>query len=272
MTTNEDWIGRVGANWAGSHRLTDRALSGLTNQLLDTIRSLAGRRILDIGCGAGEISLALSRERPSSRVIGLDISPDLVAVARERGANRDNLEFTIADAQTWRAGEFDPDLLVSRHGVMFFPEPVAAFTNLREGADDRAAKLCFSSFRAPELNPWASDIARMFDRPQSADIDEPGPFAFANRDAVHAMLEQAGWRQIEHRKVDFAFVAGTGANAVDDALDFFTRIGPGARAIAERQGAEREVALLRLREWLSRRRHGDLVALPAAAWIVTARG
>jgi SAM-dependent methyltransferase len=271
MTTNEDWIGRVGASWAENHRLTDRALSGLTDRLLDAIRPLGGRRILDIGCGAGELSLALSRERPSSKVVGLDISPDLVAVARERGSNRDNLEFAIADAQTWRAGEFDPDLIVSRHGVMFFPDPVAAFSNLRQGADDRAAKLCFSCFRAPDLNPWASEIASMFDRPQQADIDEPGPFAFASRDAVHAMLEQAGWQAIEHRAVDFAFVAGMGPNALDDALDFFTRIGPGARAIAEREGAEREAALLRLRDWLSRRRHGHLVALPAAAWIVMAR-
>lgn len=271
MTTNADWTGRVGASWAENHRLTDRALSGLTEQLLDAIRPLAGRRILDIGCGAGELSLALARERPSAKVIGLDISSDLVAVARERAANRDNLEFTIADAQIWRAGDFDPDLIVSRHGVMFFPDPVAAFSNLRMGAQN-GASLCFSCFRAPQLNPWASEIAEMFDRPQSAAIDEPGPFAFADRDAVRSLLEQAGWDDVTHHPADFAFIGGTGPDALDEAVDFFTRIGPGARAIAEREGSEREAALLRLRDWLSRHLHDDLIALPAAAWIVAARG
>ncbi len=270
MTDTQEWTGRVGASWAENHRLTDRALSGLTEQLLDTIRPLAGRRILDIGCGAGELSLALSRARPSAKLIGIDISSDLVAVARQRGAERDNLEFVIADAQNWRAGTFDPDLLVSRHGVMFFPDPAAAFANLREGAE-RGAALCFSCFRAPDLNPWASEIARMFDRPQSATIAEPGPFAFADPDVVSAMLTQAGWRDIAHREVDFAFIGGSGADALDEAVDFFTRIGPGARAIAEREGAGREAALLRLRDWLSRKQHGNLVAIPAAAWIVTAR-
>lgn len=270
MTTTEDWTGKVGASWAENHRLTDRALSGLTERLLDTIRQFGGRYILDIGCGAGEVSLALARERPSSRVIGLDISPDLVAIARERGENHDNLEFVIADAQDWRAGEFDPDLLVSRHGVMFFPDPVAAFANLLGGAD-RGATLCFSCFREPALNPWANDIANMFDRPQHAAVDVPGPFAFADRAAVRAVLSQAGWENIEHREVDFAFVGGSGANALDDAVAFFSRIGPGAPALAERKGAEREAARLRLREWLARKQHGKLVALPAAAWIVTAQ-
>lgn len=270
MTSNADWTGRVGASWAENHRLTDRALSGLTGQLLDAIRPLGGRRIVDIGCGAGELSLALARERPSAKVIGLDISADLIAVARERAANRDNLEFTVADAQVWRAGDFDPDLLVSRHGVMFFADPAAAFVNLREGALARA-QLCFSCFRVPELNPWANEVAEMFDRPQSAAIDEPGPFAFADVEAVRALLEQAGWDDVTHRAVDFAFIGGSGPEALDEAVEFFTRIGPGARAIAEREGSEREAALLRLRDWLSRRLHGDLIALPAAAWIVTAR-
>ncbi len=270
MTTAEDWTGKVGASWAQNHRLTDRALSGLTEDLLDTIRQFDGRRILDIGCGAGEVSLALSRERPSAKVIGLDISSDLVKVARERVTKRKNIEFVIADAEDWRAGEFDPDLLVSRHGVMFFSDPVAAFANLRDGAEP-GANLCFSCFRDPALNPWASGIAAMFNRPQSAAIDEAGPFAFADQDEVTPMLSQAGWSAIEHREVDFAFIAGSGSHALDNAVNFFSHIGPGARAIAERKGAEREAALLRMRDWLAHKQHGDLIALPAAAWIVTAR-
>ena len=270
MTNGADWSGRVGASWAENHAATDRALAGLTEELLHDISKLPGRRIVDIGCGAGELSVALGRERDPAQVLGLDISSDLVAVARERGANHPNVEFRVADASDWRAGEFAPDLVVSRHGVMFFADPVAAFTNLHRGAIENAA-LCFSCFREPDLNPWASEAGALFGRSQQGALSEPGPFAFADRLAVAAVLAAAGWRDVAHREVDFAFVAGAGERAVEDATRFFTRIGPAARAIAQCEGADRAAAMMRLRDWVASKAEGDIVALPAAAWIVTAK-
>ena len=270
MTNAADWSGRVGASWAENHIATDRALAGLTEELLQDIGRLPGRRIVDIGCGAGELSLALGRERASAHVLGLDISADLIATARERGTNRPNVEFRLADASDWRAGDFAPDLLVSRHGVMFFADPIAAFANLRRGANEGAA-LCFSCFRDADLNPWAQEAAALFGRTQHGSLSAPGPFAFADPVAVTALLAAAGWRDIVHRQVDFAFVAGSGERAIDDATAFFTRIGPAARAIANSAGTERTAAMMRLRDWVASKAQGDLVALPAAAWIVTAR-
>ena len=84
MTDRSDWEGRIGRKWADEWRRTDRSFAGLTEHLLRKARGGSLDRILDIGCGAGELSLALAREHPDSTVVGIDISEPLIAAARER--------------------------------------------------------------------------------------------------------------------------------------------------------------------------------------------
>lgn len=267
-----DWEGRVGRKWSEEWRRTDRSFAGLTDQLIAQASSQPIERALDIGCGAGELSLALARGHPGSEVIGLDISEDLIAAARERAGNLPNASFLVADASTWRGSPFAADLVVSRHGVMFFADPVAAFANLAQGAAP-GARLVFSCFRDPKENPWAGQVAALLPRglvPETVP-ETPGPFAFADRDYVHRILEAAGWSDISFERVDFAYVAGTGEDAVEDAVSYFQAIGPAARATAGLNQEAREAFVDKLRRYLAANAQGQLVALPGAAWIVSAR-
>ncbi len=266
-----EWEGRVGRKWADEWRRTDRSFAGLTDRLLASACAHPITRAVDVGCGAGELSLALARGRPDAEVIGLDISEDLVEVARTRAANLGNATFLVADAANWRGSHFSPDLVVSRHGVMFFSDPVSAFTNLAKAAAP-AARLVFSCFRDRALNPWAERLAALLPDPSPPPAaDEPGPFAFADRARVEAILRQAGWQDISFEAVEFAYVAGMGEHAVDDAVSFFTAIGPAARGAAQLGDTARAEFVSRLRNYLAGNAQGDLVALPGAAWIVTAR-
>jgi hypothetical protein len=72
-------------------------------------------------------------------------------------------------------------------------------------------------------------------------------------------------------ETDFAYVAGVGEDPVSDALGLFTRIGPAAPALRALEGPAREHALGWIRDWLEQHRSGNLVAMAAAAWIVTAK-
>lgn len=273
MTTGMDWQGGVGRNWAESWRLTDRSFSGLTQRLLERMAPMPGSNVIDIGCGAGELSLALARNRPQARITGVDVSADLIHAARERAGQRDLLEFELADASSWQPRHGPPDLLVSRHGVMFFDNPVLAFQHLHEIAAPRA-HLLFSCFRSPAENPWASEIGALLPTPAAAPPKPPhyapGPFAFADADFVRAILARAGWAGISFEACDFAYIAGKGEDPVADAEAFFARIGPFAAALREQPESEQEGLREKLRVVLDRRASGDLVVFPGAAWIVSA--
>src|SRR5690348_13654672 len=86
VTAKADWQGRAGEGWAAEAKRTDRRFGGLTDRLLARSRAFAFRHGLDIGCGAGERSLALARGRRQARVGGVDVSPRLVEAARRRAA------------------------------------------------------------------------------------------------------------------------------------------------------------------------------------------
>lgn len=270
MTSGTEWQTQVGKSWAEMYAYTDRAFSGLTSRLLDRIAGLPGRDVLDIGCGAGELSLAVARARPEARVIGLDLSDDLVAAARQRGGQHGNVEFVSGDAGRWRRDFFAPDLLISRHGVMFFGDPVAAFAHLR-GLAAPGAGMAFSCFRTPRENLWMSGMAQLLDPPPAADPFAPGPFAFADPQRMEAILGQAGWGDVDFERFDFAYIGGKGEDPVADALAMFRRIGPAAPLLRALEGPARDAAEARITAWLEQHRSDDLVAFPAAAWIVTAR-
>lgn len=270
MTTVTDWEGVTGDSWGVMHRETDRAFAALTQRMLEQLAPVSGNAILDIGCGAGELAIALAEARPMARVIGVDVAPQLLEIACARGGAIANLGFVLADAATWREPGFTPDLLVSRHGVMFFDDPVAAFAHLLDQSSP-GASLLFSCFRDPQGNQWATGISRLLDLPGGGDPDAPGPFAFADDGRVRSILAQAGWSRISVDPVDFPFVVGWGTDPVDAGLRFLQRIGPGARALAAMEPSERDHALARIRVWLGEARQGDVVALSARAWIVTAR-
>lgn len=266
-----DWQGRTGAAWAAEWRRTDRIFAGVTERLLARSRQFDFRCALDIGCGAGELSLALARGRPGVEVVGIDISPQLIATARERGENLLNARFETADAAAWEPEEFSPDLLVSRHGVMFFADPVAAFTHLHDSAAPGAG-LLFSCFRGPEVNEMIAGVTTLLPPPASPpDPYAPGPLAFADPEHVRSILEPAGWREITFEAHDFATLVGAGEDPLADAVEFFSAIGPLAEAASQMPEAERADLFERLRAMLRPRVYQGTIALRAGAWIVSAR-
>lgn len=271
MFSTDEWTGRTGDVWADEWRRTDRSFDGLSKRLHAVILGSAPAtgRAVDLGCGAGGTSIALATARPDLAVTGLDISPGLIAVARQRGEGIANLRFDVADTAT-----LDPatgaDLLVSRHGVMFFPDPVAAFTAIR-AASRPGARLVFSCFRDRGSNPWAVLSDALVGAPAPPPPGYvPGPFAFADRAFVADLLTRSGWTDAEAEQVDYDYVAGQGGDPVADAADFFTRIGPVARAIADQPADRRPALIERLKTLLAPRLGSDSVVFPAAAWIWTA--
>lgn len=268
-----EWTGRAGDVWAEEWRRTDRSFVPVDQRLVETaIARVAGREdpdVLDIGCGAGTTTLNIARRLPRASFTGIDLSAALLDVARTRAADLPQCRFVQGDASFW-PGDKAFDLLVSRHGVMFFDDPVAAFTHLH-GLAKPGGALVFSCFGAPERNVWASGLSHLMPAVPGFPF-AAGPFAFADAGRVADILARAGWRDAVPRPFDFDYVAGEGDDPEADAIDFFRRIGPVARAARDLDDGGRARLFEGLAALIREHRAGNRVTLPATAviWSATA--
>ncbi len=274
------WNGEAGKMWAQSQAILDGNMEQLSEVALAAAAPKPGEHVLDVGCGAGDTTLALARMITAGgapgRMLGVDISEPMLARARERAAERSFAEgvlaFVNADAAAheFAAGAFD--LVFSRFGVMFFADPVRAFKNLAR-ATRPSGRLLFMCWRAMKENAWSHDPLEVVrpllpEMPQSPP-DAPGPFAFASEARVRGILTEAGYRDITFTAADRPMVLGA---TVAEATEFALRIGPTARALRELGTPEiAATAREKLTTLFQAYLEDGGVALPAAVWLVSAR-
>lgn len=269
MTNINEWSGPVGDVWAQEWQRTDRSFGELTAQLVPAIINAAPENgtAIDIGCGAGQTAIGLAAARPGLKITGIDISEGLLEIARQRAEGLHNIGFENGDAAKSASDHAPVDLYISRHGVMFFDDPGAAFSSFRQAASSGAG-VVFSCFRDWTLNGFASQIIERLGGEVPG--DGPGPFAFASEAKVRTILSRSGWRDIRATAVDFNYIAGQGGNSVEEALSFMRRIGPAARAIRAADESQRQRMIDGLRDICETHHDNDIVSFPSAAWIWTA--
>ena len=269
------WNEQGGPTWVAMQERMDAQIAAHGALGLALLAAQPGERVLDVGCGCGDTSLAIARSvAPGGRVLGVDISGPMLARARERAAaaRLANLAFELADAQIHA---FEPaafDALFSRFGVMFFDAPSKAFANIGR-ALCKGARLAFVCWQPPAANPWVSvpmaALAGVLPLPAPPPPEAPGPFAFADPERVRKLLEQAGFRDVAARGERLPMSFGTPA----EAAAFLTEIGPAARAVRE-AGAHGDVRArveAAFRSALAPHHKDGRVALDYAVWLVSAR-
>jgi SAM-dependent methyltransferase len=270
------WNGGGGAWWAAAAARLDRELDRLGQMAMDAVAPAAGSSVLDVGCGAGTTTIQLAgRVGPSGRVVGLDVSGSLLEIARRRAvsAGCGNVRFVRADAQDL-ALRASTDTVFSRFGVMFFADPVAAFASLRTAAAP-GGKLGFVCWQSRADNPWFSAVSSALDGvagvqvPPPAEAGGPGPFGFADRDRVRAILRGAGWREVRVRPEVDEIVLDE-ATLTERAAFAITQ-GPAAAALAAADDSVREQAAQRVRAALLAFERDGAVRFRRAVWVVTAR-
>ncbi len=161
-----------------------------------------GDRVLDIGCGTGATAMPFAAAvAPDGHVTGIDISEPMLAQCRQNiaAAGAVNIELTLADAQVHRFAPDSFDLLISRFGVMFFADPVAAFTNLFAGLRN-GGRLCMAVWSTIDDNvhwkiPFEIAVKHL-GPPAPASPTEPGPMAFRDPAYLRDILAKAGFADI----------------------------------------------------------------------------
>lgn len=271
-TQREYWNSQVGEEWARQADRTDRMFAALTQAGLTRLDLKPGERVLDIGCGAGETSLAAARQvGANGHVVGVDISKPLLDLGRVRAeAQGLDIDLIEADAGAAAIAGAPFDAAFSRFGVMFFENAVSAFINIRKQLRP-GGRLVFVCWRSFAENAWThaplQALAPMLAVPlPPPDESLPGPMFFANAGKIKTTLSDSGWRDIAIEPWDGPLVVGADAK---DAAAYLLKIGPSARAIAEHRldAAEAERLIVRRLEGAKGR---EGISLAAACWIVRA--
>lgn len=236
-----------------------------------------GDRVLDVGCGFGDTAIKLAAlVGPRGEVVGIDCCDAFLDYARKDVAARGvrSVSFLRGDAEIALPAE-NFDFVFARFGTMFFANPVAGLRNMRKALRP-GGRMVHIVWRQRADNPWlsmAKDVVLEFLPAPGDDAQTcgPGPFSMSNEETVRAMMQAAGYADIEFTRVDAPVVVG---KDVQDAIDFQLAIGPagevfreaGAEAEAKRPHIEAALAKAIERQKIA----ADGIVMDSSSWVIGA--
>lgn len=276
------WNGPAGQAWVALQDLLDGMFMPLERMLVEAIHGALGTRpapqVLDVGCGTGSTTLALARQLgPASRCVGIDLSAPMVALARQRAHSTaiphtgaaHPARFIVADAQRH---VFEParlDAIASRFGVMFFDDPVQAFTHLRQASRAGAALRCLT-WRSATENPFMTTAERvaapLLPGLPARQPGAPGQFTWADPARVRAILTDSGWVEIELEAVDVVCTLPEAR-----LLPYLSQMGPVGVALQRADASTRARAIDAIRPAFDPFVQDGEARYTAACWMVRAR-
>jgi SAM-dependent methyltransferase len=267
------WDGPDGRYWAEHQARFDQTIHPHHAGLMAAATIAPGERVLDIGCGNGLTSRDAARAAgPHGEVVAVDLSGPMLGKAEQlaKDDGLDNIRFEQGDAQVYRFEREAFDVAMSRFGVMFFENPVAAFTNIAS-AIRSGGRLAMLVWQSPAVNEWVSSLmgplAMGRDLP-APPPGAPGPFSLADTEHLGGILTEAGFRDAAFTPSEQSFNVGTD---IDDAYRFVSGLQPVLMMLEDLDEATRAQALANLRDVVAAHEAPEGVIFRSAAWVVTAR-
>ncbi len=242
----EDWAGKAGMRWLTNLAAFEGTIAPVGKALIERAEFQPGERVVDIGCGGGATSLAIAKAvGAKGQVVGLDISPDLIAECQRRAAAEGlpQAQFVCGDASADQPQGAPFDRLASRFGTMFFDDPVAAFTNLRQMVKP-GGRIDLAVWGSPRANPWMLEgmalVRRYVEMPPMVPR-APGPFAFEEVEYLSEILEKAGFRNVQMVELRGKVSVGGAGSTPEQALSFLQN-GLASGEVLKNQSAEIQAA------------------------------
>lgn len=274
----EAWNGLSGETWVAAQEEHDATLAPWADVLAETAAIRPGEWVLDIGCGCGATTrTAAASCGPGGTAVGIDLSGQMLARARDLAdaAGLANVRFVAGDAQVddLTVDDMPYDVVISRYGVMFFDDPVAAFANMARATrpGGRLAMVVWAPLPEQQwlMVPGTAALPHL-GFPDVGAEGGPGMFAFADPDRIADVLGATGWSDVAAERRRRRMPVG-GAGGIDEAMAFLLSTSAGRALFADAAPDAAEQARKAIREALEPHLTATAVELEGVAWSVTAR-
>lgn len=165
--------------------------------LLDELRLSPGDRVLDIACGTGIVArLARKRLGRANHIVGIDVSSDMLAVARASAPDIDWREGNAGALPLHDGEQFD--VVACQQGLQFFSDKSTAVAQMRRALTD-GGRLAVSTWRSDDDIPFFRELRSVAER-------YLGPIAdlrhsFGNAASLEELLRFAGFHDVQSKVV-----------------------------------------------------------------------
>jgi ubiquinone/menaquinone biosynthesis C-methylase UbiE len=198
MATHEPWQ-LVGTAAELYERYLVPAITALwAKDLVDRACPRAGERILDVACGTGIVARSVSKHVAAGRIVGVDINPGMLAVARSISTDQElPITWVETSALDLPFPDCSFDLVLCQLGLQFFPDQSAAlcemFRILVPGG-----RVALSVYSAIENTPVAHALAGALDLHlgSGASKIKRSEHSFADPGELHRLLADAGFCEV----------------------------------------------------------------------------
>ncbi len=198
--------------WTKHSAIISTMFTPLTRALIEQAGINEGQSVLDVAGGAGEPSLTIAEVvGPTGSVTCTDAVPEMVEAARSEANRRGlkNIHFRVCSADSLPFADNSFDVIVSRLGVMFFPDSLAAMREMLR-VTKPGGNLAFAVWHKSELNPFCYLVSNILDRhveSPAADPDAPNAFRFAEPGKLANVMTRAGVVDVVERVIKFDIAA-----------------------------------------------------------------
>jgi ubiquinone/menaquinone biosynthesis C-methylase UbiE len=196
---------KAATGWQTCWETIERGAQKVSGKIVELAEIKQGDKVLDIATGIGEPAVTAARKvMPNGKVVATDISSQMLAIAKTRATSLgldSIMEFRESDGE--KLDFLEPtvnfDAVISRWGLMFFPNLPSALIRIREAlvTNGRLSTAVWSvPSKVPLLDLAFSTVRKQINAP-APPPGAPGPFALADLEALERLFSQAGFKDIK---------------------------------------------------------------------------
>lgn len=237
----------VADGWLKWWKITEAAGKDINERLIELADIQQGSKILDIATGIGEPSItAVQRVGKNGHVLAIDISPQMLAVAKQRSISmglQDLIDFMEGDAETTDLPSSTFDAALCRFGLMFLPDVKDGLSNIHKSLVD-GGRFAAAVWASPDKVPFISQPFNILLKETNSPPpppNAPGPFSLSDEKLLKDYFTDTGFKDvaIERNNMIFNF------NSPEEFTNFVCETASPVQVMLSNQSEERRKEILK---------------------------